>query len=194
MINKKLKDEIWDYCRMNDITDVNGFIEKMTQQGYNVEKYGNAPVTPEVREVEKIVEVEVIREVEKVVEVEVEKVVEVIKEVPVEVIREVQVEKEVYVTNDGVVNKLQSELEGLKIKMDIDNKEYDKLMGFFENSQLEKAKIQKELDTVTKELVEEKKIPKREKREIKLPESTTKKSSINWVAKNDRDTDNLYDD
>lgn len=192
MINKKLKDEIWDYCRINDITDVNMFIEKMTQQGYNLEKYGNTPMTPNVKEIEKIVEVEVIKEVEKVVEVEVEKIV--IKEVPVEVIKEVEVEKEVYITNDKVVNKLQSELDGLKKKMNIDNKEYDRLMSWFENSQLEKAKIQKELDTVTKELVEEKKIPKREKKEIKLPEPTVKKSSINWVSKNDRNIDNLYDD
>ena len=38
---------------------INNFIEKMVQQGYNIEKYGTSPIdfTPEI--VEKIVEVEV---------------------------------------------------------------------------------------------------------------------------------------
>ena len=207
MISKKLKDEIWDYCRMNDITDVNVFIEKMTQQGYNVEKYGTAPmeVTPEIKEVEKIVEVEVIREVEKIVEVEVDKIVEVIKEVPVEVIKEVQVEKEIYITNDETVTKLQEELDqktkSLQGIIDGMVKEADtstKIWGL-QNEKI--IKLEDELNefkdkiwTLEKQLEEEKKIPKRVKKEITLPESTKRKSSINWVSKDDRDTDNLYDD
>jgi DNA repair exonuclease SbcCD ATPase subunit len=130
-IPKNLKDEIWEYCRLNDITDLNAFMLKSLQQGFNIEKYGPTPFTvggkePEVieKEVEKIVEVikevpvEVIKEIIK--EVPVVKEVEKIVEVPVEIIKEVMVEKpfevvkEVFITDDESVNKLQEELESVK--------------------------------------------------------------------------------
>lgn len=114
-IPKKLQDEMWEYCRANNITNVDEFMHKMITNGFNTEKYGNAPFShnlePEiiekevikevVKEVIKEVPVEVIKEVEKVVEKKVEVPVEVIKEVPVdrivekEVIKEVVIEKEV---------------------------------------------------------------------------------------------------
>lgn len=114
-IPKKLQDEIWQYCMANNITNVDEFMHKMITNGFNTEKYGNAPFShnlePEiiekevikevVKEVIKEVPVEVIKEVEKVVEKKVEVPVEVIKEVPVdrivekEVIKEVVIEKEV---------------------------------------------------------------------------------------------------
>jgi hypothetical protein len=136
-IPKKLKDEIWDYCRSNDISSVDEFIQKMVKQGFNIEKYGTSPfgnstVEPEIiekeviKEVEKIVEKRVEVPVEKIVEKEVIKEVEKIvykdkiveKEVPVDKIVEkivekkveVPVEKIVYKTDDEVVNKLQTEL------------------------------------------------------------------------------------
>ncbi len=75
MINlpKQLMDDIWDYCRLNNIPNIDDFIIKMVRQGFTVEKYGATPVT---KTVEKIVE--------KIVEVPVEKIVEKIVEVPVE--------------------------------------------------------------------------------------------------------------
>ena len=114
-IPKKLQDEMWEYCRANNITNVDEFMHKMITNGFNTEKYGNAPFShnlePEiiekevikevVKEVIKEVPVEVIKEVEKVVEKKVEVPVEVIKEVTVdrivekEVIKEIVVEKEV---------------------------------------------------------------------------------------------------
>jgi len=97
MIKDKLKNEIWDYCRLNDITDVNGFIERMVQQGYNVEKYGNTPANIKPEVIETIVE------------------------------KEVQVIKEVYITNDDVVNKLQDELVSVKLKLDLEKKKVKKL-------------------------------------------------------------------
>jgi hypothetical protein len=97
MIKDKLKNEIWDYCRLNDITDVNGFIERMVQQGYNVEKYGNTPANIKPEVIETIVE------------------------------KEVQVIKEVYVTNDDVVNKLQDELVSIKSKLDLEKKKVKKM-------------------------------------------------------------------
>lgn len=69
---KNLKDEIWDYCRVNNISNVDEFTLKLVKQGFTVEKFGATPTT-------------------KVVEKEVERIVEVIKEVKVEVIKEVPV-------------------------------------------------------------------------------------------------------
>ena len=44
-IPKNLKDEIWEYCKLNDITDLNAFMLKSLQQGFNIEKYGPTPFT-----------------------------------------------------------------------------------------------------------------------------------------------------
>lgn len=71
-IPKELKNDIWDYCRANNITNIDDFTLKCLKQGFSVERYGATPIT---RTIEK--------EVEKIVEVPVEKIVEVIKEVPV---------------------------------------------------------------------------------------------------------------
>ncbi len=87
-IPKKLKNEIWEYCRMNDISNIDEFIIKMVRQGYTVEKFGATPVgTGEITEVEKIVE--------KIIEVPVEKIVE----------------KEVYITDDEQVNELSKKIQ-----------------------------------------------------------------------------------
>jgi chromosome segregation ATPase len=137
-IPKQLKDEIWEYCRLNDITDLNAFMLKCLQSGYNIEKYGPTPFNmktkePQVIEKEVIKEVEIIKEipVEKIVEKEVIKEIEIIKEVPVEklveveVIKEVEkiIEKEVFVTDDEVVNKLQQELDDYKATNKNNNEE-----------------------------------------------------------------------
>ena len=76
-----------------------------------------------------------------------------------------------------------------QIQEDKDQKKKDEFKKI-----LKQAKQQKGETKTYKELEEEKKIPKRVKKEIKLPESTNRKSSINWVSRDDRDTDNLYDD
>jgi len=113
---KQIKDEIWEYCRVNNISNVDEFTIKMVQQGFTSEKFGATPWDKPAeiieKEVEKIVEKEVIKEVP----VEVEKIVEkeVIKEVPVEVIKEVEVIREIKVTDNDETNKLLSELESVK--------------------------------------------------------------------------------
>jgi len=67
-IPKELNNEIWEYCRANNITNIDEFILKLIKQGFTTEKFGSTPIT-------KIVEVEKI--VEKIVEVPVDKIVEV---------------------------------------------------------------------------------------------------------------------
>ena len=94
-IPKTLKDEIWDFCRLNNITNIDDFTIKMIKQGFTVEKYG---ATPQV--IEKKVEVE------KIIEKIVEKIVEVKVEVPTE--------KEVYITNDSQVKELSDKITKLE--------------------------------------------------------------------------------
>ena len=122
-VEVKNNKEIYEFCMLNGITDINKFIQDCFKQGFDIRKYGLLGKTLNEGEKylntdnegekdlndsrkmggeqEKWVEIEVIREkrVEIPVEVikEVEKIVEVIKEVPVEkvveVIKEVPVEK-----------------------------------------------------------------------------------------------------
>ncbi|MFN7656470.1 MAG: hypothetical protein ACK5OW_01645 [bacterium] len=128
LLPKNIKDDIWNYCRANNITNMDKFIVDMVIQGLNIEKYGNSPIVPQVIEkevikeveIEKIVEVPVEKIVEKVVEVPVEKIVEKTIEVPVEKI----VEKEVYITNNEEVEKLTLDI--TKLKED-NKKSYDKV-------------------------------------------------------------------
>lgn len=72
---KDLKEEIWDYCRLNDITNIDEFTTKLVRQGFTVEKFGATPTT---KVVEKIVE--------KIVEVPVETIVERTIEVPINIV------------------------------------------------------------------------------------------------------------
>ena len=109
IFNNKLLDSITSYCNVNKIEDVDSFIKKCFNDGFNIEKYGLLGKTLNEGEKdlktgivgEKQVEIEVIREirVEIPVEVikEVEKIVEVVKEVIIEkeVIKEIPESKEV---------------------------------------------------------------------------------------------------
>ena len=98
-IPKNIMNQIWEYCRLNNITDIEDFTIKMVKQGFSVEKYGSTPIgSVSVKEVEKIVEV--------VKEIPVEKIVEVIKEVPIEKI----VEKEIYITDDQQINEMSEKM------------------------------------------------------------------------------------
>lgn len=123
-IPKKIKDEIWEYCRVNDITDVEGFTKRMLKQGFTVERFGATP---------SVVEKEV--EVEKIVEVEVEKIVE------KEVIKKIEVEKIVKVTDNEEMQKSFDKIKVLKseiiqLKDNITGKTNDKLRYERENGEL----------------------------------------------------------
>lgn len=102
---KDIKNEIWEYCRLNDITNVDEFLIKMVKSGFTSEKFGSTPWEKPAE----IKEVEVIKEVEKIIE----------KEVPVEIIKEVEkiVEKEVFVTDDEANERLKDEISELEGKI-----------------------------------------------------------------------------
>lgn len=98
-IPKELSDDIWDFCRLNNITNIDDFTLKLLKQGYTAEKYGATPQT-----IEKIVEVEKI----------VEKTVEVVVEKPIEVVVEKVVEKNVYISDDTKITELTSKLSSIE--------------------------------------------------------------------------------
>ena len=107
VIPKDIHDEIWDYCRLNNITAIDDFTIKLIKQGFTVEKYGATPVTKE-KIVEKIVE--------KIIEVPVEKIVEKIVEVPIQMVDE---EKDSRL-KDSILQAQQfsSQIDSLNIQID----------------------------------------------------------------------------
>ena len=123
-IPKKVKDEIWEYCRINDISNIDDFTLKMINQGFTVEKYGAAPTAKE-RIVEKIVE--------KIVEVPIDKIVEKIIEVPVN--------KEVYITDNSEIQKLAEQISKLESDRDFYKKEMEKFQLELNNT-LQKLEIE----------------------------------------------------
>jgi len=123
-IPKKFKDEIWEYCRVNDIPNIDEFILKMITQGFTVERYGAAPTARE-RIVEKVVE--------KIVEVPVDKIVEKIVEVPVE--------KEVYITDNSEIKNLAEQINKLETDRDFYKKEMEHVQLELNNT-LQKLEIE----------------------------------------------------
>jgi len=118
--------EVYDFCYLNQIMDVNSFIDECFKQGFNIKKYGLLGKTLNDGEKdlktgivgEKQVEIEVIREirVEVPVEVikEVEKIVEIIKEVTVEVPVEKIVTKIEYISDKTSENELLLKIQQLE--------------------------------------------------------------------------------
>ena len=104
IFNSKNTKSIEEYCKLNNIDDVDEFVHQCFKIGYDVKKYGflgktlnggeKQLINEVIREKEVIQTVEVIKEVEKIVEVEV------IKYVDKEIIKEVPVEKIITITND----------------------------------------------------------------------------------------------
>ena len=157
---KDLKDKVWNYCRLNDITDVNGFIIKTLKKGLDVEVYGLLGKTLNEGEKdlktggieEKRVEIEVIREIR------VEVPVEVIKEVPVDRV----VEKIIYTTDDIQINELGGKIAELEQEISTKITEIGRIReefstktteneSFFQN---EMSKKNKELDELRRTLAD----------------------------------------
>ena len=124
-IPKKIEEEIKEYCKLNNIVNIDEFILKNIETGFNIEKYGNAPFIQEVI-VEKEIPVETIKEVIIEKEVPVEVIKEVIKNIPVEkeIIKEVIIEKEILISDDDKINGLVTQIESLKTKLIEDTQKY----------------------------------------------------------------------
>ena len=144
-VPKKIKDELWEYCRINNISNVDDFILRMIRQGFTAEKYGSTPMGG----------------------MEVEKIVEVIKEVIIE--KEIPVEKIVtkieYISDKDSEDKLVEKIGGLeenifqlKLKIEEERQIFSTKTQEMENIfQHELSKKDKELDIVKKSIEEEKK-------------------------------------
>lgn len=128
-VSKELNDEIWNYCRANNITNIDEFMLKCLKQGFTAEKFGSTPTIKE-----KIVE----KEIEKIVEVPVEKIVEKIVEVPVE--------KEVFITDDKEMQKLTKEIEKLNKHVQIAVESKDKALTELAEKEIELKKVKLELE------------------------------------------------
>ena len=111
-----LDNEFIQYCKINNIEDINGLAQKTFNRGFSILKYGETPtnnVTTKIVEVEKIVEVIKEVPVEVIKEVIVEKQGKT-KTITKEVIKEIPVEKVVEVFNNDEVEKLKIENQQLK--------------------------------------------------------------------------------
>ena len=95
-LNKQNQKDLTDYCKLNDIEDIDKFFQQCFKQGFDIKKYGLLTENNErvVEYIEKEVPIEVIKYVEK----------ETIREVPIEVIKEV--EKEVIIEKEIPIEKI----------------------------------------------------------------------------------------
>ena len=141
------------YCKLNSIEDIDGFIKKCFESGFNIEKYGllgktlnegeKDLKTSDVEEKQLVKEVIVEKRVEVPVEVVKEIVVEkeVIKEVPVEVIKEI--EKIITITNN---KELEEKIFHLNEQIESESKIfYTKTQEMENNFQKEMAKKDEEI-------------------------------------------------
>lgn len=198
-IPKKLKDEIWEYCRLNDITDIDAFTLKSAQQGFNIEKYGTTPF--KIGGEPEVIEKEVIKVITATTEVEIIKEVQlppIIKEVIVEVI------KEVTVTDNELVGKLNFDKKELNQKIVDLLKHIDELNVNLKEEKTEVSNLMKSDGGVIKKLNQkiknleieielEKnrnyKPPKKEKPEDDGKHKPRFGNVINWVSKSERKKD-----
>jgi hypothetical protein len=165
---------VQEYCKLNNIEDVNKFISKCFVDGFNISKYGL--IGDDSEKIggieEKQVEIEVIKEIRVEVPVEIIKEVEVIKEVvkyvevPVEIIKEVEViqyvDKEVIkevpveIIKEKIVNVIQEVVPNIE-KIGDEPKSNDKVLLLQETLQ----KLRKELTDKNSRITELEEINKR---------------------------------
>lgn len=193
-IPKKLKDEFWEYCRLNNITDIDSFMLKSLQQGFNIEKYGTEPF--KIGGEPEIIEKEIVKVITATTEVEV------VREVPVEieVIKEVEKIVEVTVTDNELIDKLNKEKEELSGKLsDLEKKlkkEKEKVeelsnsdAGIIKSlrQEIENLKIEVELEKNRNYEAPKREKPKQDKRNLRFG------NIINWISKEEReDEEDIY--
>jgi hypothetical protein len=109
---KDLKNEVEQFCKLNEIEDCDAFLLGCLKGGFAIEKFGRTPVSAGKEIIEKEVVKEVEKEIEKIVEVPVEKIVEKIVEIPIEKI--IEVEKTV--TDNTKIEEYSQQANELKIE------------------------------------------------------------------------------
>jgi|TARA_R110002020_G_scaffold190204_1_gene389677 hypothetical protein len=152
-IPKELKEDVMEFCKLNDIEEIDSLLLGCLKGGFAIEKYGNTPVKPGV--IEKEVEKEVEKIIEKRVEVPVEKIVEIVVEVPVEKIVEIEKlvtdEKEMEVHLQRI-NDLEKQNLHLRNELEIKRKKISRELMIESNQELLKKDSEiKELKKKIKE-------------------------------------------
>jgi hypothetical protein len=112
-LGSTIKKEFEDYCKLNEIEDVEHFIKKCTKDGLTLDKYGVAPFLPKSQIQEVPVEKEIIKEVIKEIPVEKEVIIEkiVTKEVKdTQLIEELEKLKKELVEKNNTINEQKEEL------------------------------------------------------------------------------------
>jgi len=165
IFNKQIIKSLSEYCKLNNVEDVDGFIKKCFESGFNIEKYGLLGKTGIVGE--KQVEIEVIREKdlrdsrktcgiqEKRAGIEVIREIRV--EVPVEVIKEVEkiVTKIEYISDKTGESELLLKIQQLEENIFHLNNELDKEKKIFSTKTQEMENIfQNEMSKKDNELDE----------------------------------------
>lgn len=195
-VPKKIKDEVLGYCKLNNIPDINTFMLKALQQGFNIEKYGTTPFKVGGKEPE-VIEKEVIKVITATTEVEV------VREVPIEieVIKEVEKIVEVTVTDNELIDKLNKEkddLGGEIIKLENSLEKERKKVDELSNSDAGVINLlNQKIKNLKTELEIEKNRNYEEPKKEKPKEDTNSKLGLNniikWVSRDSRKED-LYDE
>lgn len=152
IFNKQTLKSLNNYCEINKIEDVDGFIKKCFESGFNIERYGLLEKTLNEGEKQVINEIIVEKRVEVPVEIIKEVIVEkeIIKEVPIEVVKEI--EKIITITNnDELEEKIFQLNSDLKSERKIFSTKTEEMENFF---QKEMSKKDEELDELRRILDE----------------------------------------
>jgi predicted RNase H-like nuclease (RuvC/YqgF family) len=167
IFNKTILKSVSEYCKLNSIEDVDGFIKKCFQSGFNIEKYGLLGKTLNEDEKdlktgivgEKQVEIEVIREIRVEVPVEVIKEVEKIV-TKIEYISDKKIENDLNETitkKDEEIDKLNQTLDELRRNLDVPvtNDKVKMLQTTIQNLNTEIRELKKKNEELNKKLLEQ---------------------------------------
>jgi predicted RNase H-like nuclease (RuvC/YqgF family) len=166
IFSKSVIQVVSTYCKLNGIEDVDGFIKKCFDAGFNIEKYGLLGKTLNEDEKhlktgivgEKQVEIEVIREIRVEVPVEVIKEVEKIV-TKIEYISDKNIENnlnETITKKDEEIDKLSQTLDELRRNLDInvDDNKTKMLQQTIQNLTSEIRELKKKIEELEKKLLE----------------------------------------
>ena len=154
IFNNKILDSITSYCELNKIEDVDGFIKKCFESGFNIERYGLLGKT--LNEGEKDLKTGIVGEKQ----VEIEVIREIRVEVPIEIIKEVIVEKEVIKEVEKIVTitnneELEEKIFQLSSDLESERKFFSTKTEEMENNfHYEMSKKYEELDELRRNLDE----------------------------------------
>jgi len=156
IFNKQIIKSLSEYCKLNNVENVDGFIKKCFESGFNIEKYGLLGKT--LNDGEKDLKMGIVGEKQ----VEIEVIREIRVEVPVEVIKEVEkiVTKIEYISDKsgeselfGKIEQLNKNIFHLNEELELEKKIFSTKTEEMENIfHYEMSKKESELDELRRNL------------------------------------------